>query len=296
MTRATGVPARGDLPPRPRRVTHGLRLRVRSEPPTGGPGRTLIALLESVIDPAEMAEGLQYARQGQVLSLDVTDGAVSARVQGSEAKPYRTRLTIGAFDVAQWDSIIAAMADEAVYLVKLLENELPDALGPLLASRGLALVPAAPEAIDLSCTCRRSRGCRHAAAVGYLVADALAADPRGALALRGMSADRLIERLRQTRSIRGHGGATAHVDPLIPESMDEPAPLEACMRSFWRAPREAEPAAIAPPPHVPHALLRRLGPSPLSGSFPFSGLLASVYDRVREHAEELRERVERGGP
>jgi hypothetical protein len=50
---------------------------------------------------------------------------------------------------------------------------------------------------------------------------------------------------------------------------------------------------MPPPQHAPHALLRRLGPSPLPGRFPLVGLLASVYDTVAEEAIRLRDRAER---
>jgi hypothetical protein len=40
---------------------------------------------------------------------------------------------------------------------------------------------------------------------------------------------------------------------------------------------------------VPHALLRRLGPSPMNGRFPLVGLLASVYDTVAAAARHIQE-------
>ncbi len=38
------------------------------------------------------------------------------------------------------------------------------------------------------------------------------------------------------------------------------------------------------PDHVPHALLRRMGPSPMGGKFPMVGLMASIYDSIRARA------------
>ena len=40
--------------------------------------------------------------------------------------------------------------------------------------------------------------------------------------------------------------------------------------------------------HAHHALLRRLGSSPLEGRFPITGLLASIYDTVMDKAKEMR--------
>jgi hypothetical protein len=42
-------------------------------------------------------------------------------------------------------------------------------------------------------------------------------------------------------------------------------------------------------PFAPHALLRRLGQSPLQGKFPLVGLLASIYDSIAEDGRKLRE-------
>ena len=59
------------------------------------------------------------------------------------------------------------------------------------------------------------------------------------------------------------------------------------MADFWR-PGTAldEPASGDAGEHVPHALLRRMGPSPMGGRFPMVGLLASIYDSVRARTEE----------
>jgi hypothetical protein len=42
------------------------------------------------------------------------------------------------------------------------------------------------------------------------------------------------------------------------------------------------------PPHLPHALLRRLGQSTMVGKFPFAGLLETIYDDVARNATEHR--------
>ena len=95
-------------------------------------------------------------------------------------------------------------------------------------------------------------------------------------------------------SVTALRGVEAVAPPLV-----EPAkPLEECLGSFWRpGPELGKLQRMPPPHHAPHALLRRLGPSPLRGRFPLVGLLASVYDtvaaraiRLRDHAERLDER------
>ena len=279
----------------PRRVRSGLRLRSRDGVAARSPlAQRWVNLIEVGTAPDELAEGLRYARIGQIVRLEIEPGSLVAAVQGTALKPYTTRLIVGAFSPRQWESIIEAMAQEALFLIKLLARELPEELETVLAGRGLALLPRRLEPVRMECTCGRPARCRHAMAAGYLFAEQLASDPLQILAMRGMSGERLLDRLRQARAIEARGVAAAHRDPIIPESEVEPLPLEDCIETFWRSgPQLNELQAAPPPQHISHALLRRLGPSPLQGKFPLVGLLASVYDTVAEHAVRLRDRAER---
>jgi uncharacterized Zn finger protein len=275
----------------PRRVRSGVKLR-------GGEVRTWVggrwlALVEQLVGIPERLGGRDYARRGQTVTLEFVPGGIEARVQGRAARPYTTRWRIPVFDEGQWQRLIDAMAAEALYAAKLLARELPEAVDELPGLGDLHLLPRAPE-VRLECDCGRGAACRHAAAIGYLAAERLDRDPLKAFELRGMAVPRLLERLaavraRQTRSV------AAHAEPLVPHAVQQASrPLEACLDSFWRpGPQLAELQRMPPPQHAPHALLRRLGPSPLAGRFPLVGLLASVYDTVAQEAIRLRDRAER---
>jgi len=227
------------------------------------------------------------------VSLAIAPGAVRAQVQGRAARPYQTSLSFPVYQAADWAAVIEAMAAEAVYLVKLLADELPGGAEALLGSFGLSLLPASPETIRIECSCGAAAGCKHAAAVGYVLAERLAETPLLVFTLRGMPPERLLERVREARLLQTHGVASAHVDPMIPESRQNLPDLEACLDSFWRPSKKlAELEQMPPPRHVDHALLRRLGPSPLRGRFPLVGLLASIYDSVAAHAVRMRDQAE----
>ncbi|MDY7109561.1 MAG: SWIM zinc finger family protein [Planctomycetota bacterium] len=273
----------------------GIKLRAREDVTTTTPiAERWRRLIEDAVPRAELSEGLRYARLGQTTSLAVEDGALRATVQGSRVKPHETGIGIGQFSSLQWDRIVEAMAGEAVYLVKLLDGELPEGLDTLLGALGLSLLPEDAAELDIKCSCRVKGPCRHAAAIGYLFTEQLSADPLLILTLRGMPASRLLERLRQARTIQARGVAAAHADPMIPQRAEDAPPLEACVEEFWRPPPGARGQSAPPPPqHVSHALLRRLGPPPLDGRFPLVGLLASIYDSVARHAVHLRDQAER---
>ena len=278
----------------PRRVRSGIKLRDAD----GSRPRSWLAErwieLDDQLAPAEhLLEGREYARVGQTVSLQIGPGRIDAEVQGRSAQPYTTRLRIPVLDEQQWNRVINAMADEAVYAAKLLARELPPTARALFTSLGLELLPPI-ESVQIECSCRHDGPCKHAAAIWYLVADRLDDVPLLIFTLRGLPGDELVERLVQTRAIQSHGQAVAHADPVLAESQLLVQPLHQCLDSFWRpGPQLGQLRHMPPPQHAPHALLRRLGPSPLGGKFPLVGLLASVYDTVSQAAIRLRDRAER---
>jgi uncharacterized Zn finger protein len=279
-------------PTAPRRVRSGVKLRAGGDGAETWVGRQWVALLEALIPTKVRLAGLDYARRGQTVSLELRAGAIEARVQGRAARPYVTSWRVPVFDDEQWRQLIEAMAAEALYAAKLLARELPETVDTLPGPGDRRLVPR-PEEIAFSCDCARGGGCKHAAAIGYLAAERLDADPLQIFELRGMAVSRLLERLgavraRQTRSV------AAHAEPLQPHAVRTATrPLESCIDAFWRpGPQLEELQRMPPPHHAPHALLRRLGPSPLPGRFPLVGLLASVYDTVAQQAIRLRDRAE----
>ena len=278
-------------PVAPRRVRNGVKL--QGADAQTWVGRRWAALVEQLIPVKERMDGLDYARRGQTVSLELVAGGIDAKVQGRAARPYTTRWRMPVFEEGQWQRLIDAMAAEALYAAKLLARELPEAADALPGVGDLRLLPL-PREVRLECDCGRGGACKHAAAIGYLAAERLDKEPVKAFELRGMAVARLLERLAAVRA-RKTRSVAAHAEPLMPHAAPQTArPLEACLDSFWRpGPQLAELQRMPPPQHAPHALLRRLGPSPLPGRFPLVGLLASVYDTVAEEAIRLRDRAER---
>ncbi len=281
-------------PENPRRVRYGIKLKARD----GVVARHWIArrwvqLLENTLDTEARTEGMQYARQGQIALFELTPDGVTARVQGRAPRPYQVEMNCRTLEDSGWQRLIEAMSSEALYSAKLLAGEMPEHLGELFDELGIPFLDAARESITSTCTCGAA-SCKHRAAVGYLLAERLSDDPMIVFRLYGMAEAQLLERLRQSRAMHTQGVATAHVDPLIPETQDDPAPLETCLEDFWRSgPELARLEQTAPQSHVAHALLRRLGPSPLTGRFPLVGLLASIYDEVSQSAIRMRDQAER---
>src|SRR5262245_12260028 len=78
---------------RPRAVDGGLKARsARGAIAQTWWSERFIEVLEEIGLGSRLQRGRNYARRGQVISLDIDAGLVSARVQGSRAKPYRVRI------------------------------------------------------------------------------------------------------------------------------------------------------------------------------------------------------------
>ena len=145
-----------------------------------------IAVLESIIVGGRLQRGRNYARRGQVISLDVGPGMVSALVQGSRFQPYRVRVGLTAFGKPEWARLEQALAESAWYSAKLLAGEMPEDIEEVFGQLGLALFPASSAELAMECSCPDWQvPCKHIAAVFYLLAETFDADPFAILAWRG---------------------------------------------------------------------------------------------------------------
>jgi uncharacterized Zn finger protein len=268
----------------PRKVRYGAKLTARDGSlPQHWATQRWMRLLEAAAEGAALTEGTEYAKIGQTRRLDIGAGFFEGPVQGRRRISYTTRVEIDVFASTQWDAIVEAMSDQALYTAKMLSGELPQNVEDLFAPFGLHLFPTDATDLRPTCTCGHpTPWCKHTLCLGILIADQLAADPFLVFTLRGMRGEELVERLRQRRqaaSGNSSGGASAVYSPHLGV---ETTPLDACLDRFWEAGLELDQvdAPIAPP-EVSHPLLRRLGPSPFEQSrFPFVGLLATCYDVI----------------
>ena len=152
---------------KPRAVQGGIKARSTrgAIAQTWWSGR-FIAVLEDMGLGGRLQRGRRYARTGQVIDLVVAAGLVSAQVQGSRVKPYRVRISIAAYDKAQWARLERALAEKAWYAAQLLSGEMPDDLEKVFAEAGLPLFPAAGKDLSMDCSCPDwGVPCKHVAAV-----------------------------------------------------------------------------------------------------------------------------------
>ncbi|GAA2717717.1 SWIM zinc finger family protein [Micromonospora olivasterospora] len=190
---------------RPRRVDGGLRARsTRGAIGRSWWSRRFLEVLESFALGTRLTRGRSYARAGQVLSLDVAPGVVTASVQGSRAEPYRVRIELAPFPARLWDRVEAELAAQAFFSARLLAGDLPAELEELFVAAGAPLFPAGIDELAQRCSCPDfAVPCKHLAAAFYLLAEAFDADPFALLHWRGRRRSDLLDRLRALRAADG---------------------------------------------------------------------------------------------
>lgn len=201
-------------------------------------GRAWVQALEgrARLDPNRLPRGRGYARSGAVLSAEPQPGSVHASVQGSRRKPYNVVVRVRPFDDAEWERVLDAVAAEVGRTAALLDGELPPEVLDDVARAGLDLLPG-PGELGPRCSCPDAADpCKHAAAVCYLVADLLDADPFVLLLLRGRDREQVLAALRARR-----GTGPAGVTPV--EQVDDGVPA----RELFGVPRPPLPRPPLPP-------------------------------------------------
>jgi uncharacterized Zn finger protein len=236
-------------PSRPRPVEGGLKARsTRGAIAQTWWSERFIAVLEAIGLGSRLQRGRSYARKGQVISLEVDAGSVTAQVQGSRARPYRIRIGIGAFGKSEWAHVEQALAENAWYTAKLLSGEMPDDIEEVFAGLGLSLFPATVGELSLDCSCPdHAVPCKHLAAVFYLLAESFDDDPFAILAWRGREREDLLANLAAART----DGA-----PAADRAEDAAVPLADCLDTYYAW--QAGVSVDAPPVTSPTALLDQL--------------------------------------
>jgi len=256
-------------PARPRPVEGGLKARSTR----GVIGQTwwserFVEVLEHIGLGSRLQRGRSYARKGQVISLDVDAGLVSARVQGSRSRPYRVRIGITAYGKAEWAKVESALAESAWYTAMLLAGEMPEDIEDVFSAAEFSLFPATSRELSMDCSCPDYEvPCKHIAAAFYLLAEAFDQDPFAILAWRGRERDDLLANLRA----RGAAGRVAadHAEQAGP-------PLAACLGSYFAL--QADVPLAGPPVTSSDSLLDQLPPVSIAvRARPLTDLLRPAY-------------------
>ena len=239
-----------------------------------------ISALERLMDSGRLSRGRRYARKGQVLSITEDKDGVEARVQGSQRKPYKISLQIAPLTEAQWDKVIDALAEQAIFTAQLLAGEMPQDIEQAFSAAGVSLFLARRGDLKTDCSCPDyANPCKHVAAAHYILGERFDEDPFLLFRLRGRTQEQILQALRQRRAGQME---MLEEEPVEAETV---VPLEDCLERFWEmgAPLENVPVNIRPPA-VEMPLLKRLGQAAFVPEPGIESLLRSAYQAIGRQA------------
>ena len=235
------------------------------------------------MDSGRLSRGRSYARQGQVLSIEETKDGIAARVQGSQRSPYKIKIQIEPLTDAQWDKVIDALAEQAIFSAQLLAGEMPQEIEQAFESAKVSLFPSQRNDLKTDCSCPDySNPCKHIAAAHYILGERFDEDPFLIFRLRGRTQEQAMQELRKRR---------AGVDEIIEEEVEEVEtilPLEDCIPNYWDlgTPLEGFSVSIRPPT-IEMPLLRRLGAASFVPDPGIESLLQEAYQTIGRKALQV---------
>jgi uncharacterized Zn finger protein len=239
-----------------------------------------IAALERLVDAGRLSRGRSYARKGQVLSIDETKDGIAARVQGSMRTPYKICIKINHLTDAEWDKVIDALAEQAIFTAQLLAGEMPQDIEQAFERAKVSLFPSTRRDLQTDCSCPDySNPCKHIAAAHYILGERFDEDPFLIFRLRGRTQEQVMQELRKRR---------AGSDEVIEEEAEDAEvviPLEEQIENFWevRAPLEGFAVSIRPPA-IEMPLLKRLGEANFVPEPGLQSMLSAAYQRISRKA------------
>jgi uncharacterized Zn finger protein len=250
--------------------------------------KRFLTVLESFAMGGRLTRGKNYARAGQVLSLDVNPGAVTATVQGSRPQPYQVQIGLKTYAGPMWTKIEAALAEQALFLARLLAGEMPEQIEEVFTAAGAPLFPTKSTDLRMACSCPDwGVPCKHLAATFYLLAEAFDADPFQILHWRGRDRETLLANLRALRGdARAGRRRRAKVEPPrigtapVLSEVVSPALADTVSR-FWVAPVPLPPRPPTLTTDVDLVLRQLPAPDAALGSTDLTDELRALYDRFR---------------
>jgi uncharacterized Zn finger protein len=193
---------------------------------------------------------------------------VTSQVQGSRPSPYRVTIKLKVLSIADWQKLVTALTQQAIFTAKLVAGEMPQDIETTFTAVGLSLFPVKEKDLETACSCPDwSNPCKHIAAVYYLLGEEFDRNPFVLFKLRGMEREDFVALLAQGMGQdqkAGKKGKAATREATAKEPTLPPEPFTADAAEFWgHGPVPEEVWGSIQTPATPAAVVKRLG------SFPF---------------------------
>ncbi|QIZ71573.1 SWIM zinc finger family protein [Oxynema aestuarii] len=249
-----------------------------------------LELINSYRFKKRLERARNYARQGNVLSIEFQEGKAIARVQGTEAEPYQVSLWLDPLTDEDWGYVIETLSQRAIFSAKLLAGEMPKNIEEVFAANGLRLFPFTLDEVRSRCSCPdKANPCKHIAAVYYLLGDRFSEDPFILLQLRGRTKEQILAALRQQREISTREADTGDRSNAVAQKSPNMArQTRVNLNQFWdyEDALDSSLVVIAPSPSS-ETVLEVLGPIPLQPSAAGRALMETLnglYGNIGQQA------------
>ncbi len=249
-----------------------------------------LELLDSYRFKKRLERARNYARQGNILSIEFKGAKVLAVVQGTEPEPYQVSLSLDPFTDEQWGYVIETMSQRAIFAAKLLAGEMPQNIEAVFTANGLSLFPFTLSDIQSRCSCPdKANPCKHIGAIYYQLGDRFSEDPFVLFQLRGRTKDQIIAALRDFRAASVAVSETETPNTQAQTSLTR-HPLN--LEHFWQYNEPLEPTlvVIAPPPSS-DTVLDVLGPIPLPPELETTGSNSTDSETVMQYLNTVYKQV-----
>ncbi|WP_121969307.1 SWIM zinc finger family protein [Leptolyngbya sp. BC1307] len=229
-----------------------------------------VDLLNSYRFKKRLERGRNYARQGNILSLEFKNSKVHASVQGTATEPYQLSIWIERFADEDWGFVIDTLGKKALYSAQLLAGVMPDDIEAVFTSNGLSLFPFTLADVNSKCSCPDPKNpCKHIAAVYYQLGDFFREDPFVLFQLRGRTKEQILDALRQQRQqAMAQAGEVTAAPTDANDSPVQPRPRTAStvqVADFWQydVPLDSSLVVITP---AEQTVLEVIGDLPLAAT------------------------------
>ena len=148
-------------------------------------GRWFIDVLDSYKMGERLDRGRRYANSGKVLSLEINSGRVLAKVEGNSSPFYKVIISFP--PLAHTEKVYKLIENDPPLMARIASGELPETFLKKLKKEGINLTPVRWQEMKRSCTCPDyGDPCKHMAALYYIIAREIDANPQVLFRLRGM--------------------------------------------------------------------------------------------------------------
>lgn len=168
-----------------------------------------------------IARGKRYVRSGAVIDLKITEGEITALVQGSGRYPYKVLIDIKPLSKKKQKEIIKLAQNKIENIESLVEGEFPQDLANIFLNSETGLFPS-PREIKINCNCPDwANLCKHATAVLYGIGAKLDEDPLMFFLLRSIDFNLFLKKTIEEKTQLMQKNIKKKNPRLIPKDLAE---------------------------------------------------------------------------